>query len=240
VISEEQLESALAEQRSRGGLLGEILTARGWVTSLSLAAALARQRDSNDSGQHTPASRAEPAAQDASWKPLGTLLVERGFLSLVELRQALAEQQRRGGFLGQLLVERGWISAADLVLALAAQLGLDFDVKRAASHGVDGATILPADRPAALFQVFEGPEGARRLLETAETFLEATDFVFDQVLCCRQVDELQIVRIDAGRREVVWEHRPDQQTPTPQRDDLQEIFGYPVTEWQDSQTLYDR
>jgi len=100
-------------------------------------------------------------------------------------------------------------------LALAAQLGLDFDVKRAASHGVDGATILPADRPAALFQVFEGPEGARRLLETAETFLEATDFVFDQVLRSRQVDELQIVRVDAGRSEVVWEHRPDQQTPTP-------------------------
>jgi len=139
------------------------------------------------------------------------------------------------------LIKRGWISAADLVLALAAQLGLDFDVKRAATHGVvDEATILPADRPAAMFQVVEGPEGNQRLLETAETFLDATDFVFDQVLRRRQADELQIVRIDAGRRDVVWNYRTDEQTPTPQSDELREIFGYPVAEWQDSQTLYDR
>jgi len=43
VITEEQLSTALRVQREKGGMLGEILTARGWVTPLSIAAAVAKQ-----------------------------------------------------------------------------------------------------------------------------------------------------------------------------------------------------
>ena len=44
VISTDQLDAALKIQRAEGGMLGEILTARGWVTPLSIAAAIAKQK----------------------------------------------------------------------------------------------------------------------------------------------------------------------------------------------------
>ena len=67
VITSEQLDAALAVQRTQGGMLGEILTSRGWVTPLSIAAAVAKQK----------AEAAEETAPEArqrreGWKPLAT------------------------------------------------------------------------------------------------------------------------------------------------------------------------
>src|SRR5947209_10656002 len=162
VITQEQLDTALAVQRADGGLLGEILTSRGWVTPLSIAAAVAKQRaEDPDGAGEAPGSR---PGRSSSWKPLGTLLVEKGFIGDVQLKQALAVQRDEGGFLGEILVNRGWLAAADLVLGLAAQLGLDFDVKRAVDHREE-AVILPADRPAAHFEVLEEVAGQVQLLK---------------------------------------------------------------------------
>jgi hypothetical protein len=227
VISQEQLDAALAVQRSEGGMLGEILTARGWVTPLSIAAAIAKQKV-NRPDDAAPPSR---DGRGSSWKPLGTLLVEKGFISDVQLKQALALQGEGGGFLGEILVDKGWLSAADLVLALAAQLGLDFDVKRAASRDDEGA-IVPADRPAAHFEVLEDAPGDLRLLKTTETFMEATDFVFDDVLWQRDPGNLQIVRVDSGRREVVWSFSPGE-AAAHTRGDMLSVFGYAVGQWED-------
>src|SRR5438105_1098613 len=91
--------------------------------------------------------RDERPARSSNWKPLGTLLTDKGFITEVQLKQALAIQRDTGGFLGEILVEQGWLAAADLVLALAAQLGLDFDVRRA-TEDRDEASILPSERPA--------------------------------------------------------------------------------------------
>jgi hypothetical protein len=230
VITDEQLDAALSVQRTEGGMLGEILTSRGWVTSLSIAAALAKQR-----ADEPQASEAESRpARGSSWKPLGTLLVEKDFISDVQLKQALALQANEGGFIGEILVERGWLTAADLVLALAAQLGLDFDVKRAVEHG-DETVMVPADRPAAHFEVLEDAGDGAELLKTAETFMEATDFVFDDVLWQREPGNLQIIRVDAGRREVVWSFRPGE-AATHKREDMLSVFGYSVGKWQDKHT----
>jgi hypothetical protein len=227
VITDEQLEMALAVQRREGGMLGEILTSRGWVTSLSIAAALAKQRE----GEPAASEAESPAARGSNWKPLGTLLVEKDFISEVQLKQALAVQSNEGGFLGEILVERGWLAASDLVLALAAQLGLDFDVKRAVEQR-DETVIVPTDRPAAFFEVLEDAGEEAELLKSAETFMEATDFVFDEVLWQREPGNLQIIRVDAGRREVVWSFRPGE-AASHKREDMLSVFGYSVGQWQD-------
>jgi hypothetical protein len=227
VITEEQLQTALRIQRDSGGLLGEILTQRGWVTPLSIAAAVAKQK----AEEPAPAEQDRTRGRGESWKPLGTLLVQKGFISEVELKQALALQRDGGGFLGEILVDNGWLTASDLVLALAAQLGLDFDVKRAVTER-DEAVILPADRDPAHFDVFEQVGGEEQLIKTAGTFMEATDFVFDEVLWQREPGNLQIVRVDGGRREVVWSFRPGE-AATHSREDMLSVFGYAVGQWED-------
>jgi hypothetical protein len=226
VITGEQLESALKIQRAQGGMLGEILTSRGWVTPLSIAAAVAKQKASASGAGENAMGRG------TNWKPLGALLVERGFVTDVQLKQGLALQNDDGGFLGEILVEQGWLSAADLVLALAAQLGLDFDVKRAS--GQQRGAVVPMDRPAAHFEVLEEVSGEVVLLKSTETFMEATDFVFDDVLWQREPGSLQIIRVDSGRREVAWSFRPGENAAAAQSDhDLAKVFGYSVGNWED-------
>jgi hypothetical protein len=230
VISPEQLDTALAIQRQQGGMLGEILTSRGWVTPLSIAAAVARQK----AEAATVVPSASAPSRGSNWKPLGTLLVEKGMISDVQLKQALAVQNEEGGFLGEILVDKGWLTAADLVLALAAQLGLDFDVKRAAATTA-GAAILPSERLEAHFEVLEETGAEVSLLKTTETFMEATDFVFDEVLWQREPGNLQIVRVDNGRREIAWSFKPGEANH--QQDNvLASVFGYSVGNWQDRYT----
>src|SRR5262249_10640593 len=66
VISEEQLETALRVQRDQGGMLGEILTSRGWVTPLSIAAALAKQKAARTGADDEESDRPE---RGENWKP---------------------------------------------------------------------------------------------------------------------------------------------------------------------------
>jgi len=228
VITGEQLEAALKIQRAQGGKLGEILTSRGWVTPLSIAAAVAKQEAEVAAASGVAES---PAARGTNWKPLGTLLLERGFVTDVQLKQALALQNDGGGFLGEILVEQGWLSAADLVHALAAQLGLDFDVKR--MSGQERGAVLPLERAAAYFEVLEDVAGEVVLLKKTETFMEATDFVFDEVLWQREPGSLQIVRVDSGRREVAWSFRPGDNAAPQSDEDLAKVFGYSVGNWED-------
>ncbi len=58
---------------------------------------------------------------DASWRRLGEILVEKGFLDRYELECALAQQRLTGQLLGELLVAHGLVSVVDLVAALAVQ-----------------------------------------------------------------------------------------------------------------------
>jgi hypothetical protein len=209
-------------------MLGQILISRGWVTPLSIAAAVARQNAESASSNGDGSSR---PGRSSGWRPLGSLLVEKGFITDVQLKQALAVQREKGGFLGEILVDRGWLAASDLVLALAAQLGLDVDVKRAAQVN-DESAILPAEGPEAYFEVLESAGGDDQLLKSTVTFMEATDYVFDEVLWQREPGDLQIVRVDGGRREVAWSFRPgDAASHT--GDDMLSVFGYAVGQWED-------
>jgi hypothetical protein len=63
------------------------------------------------------------------WRALGGILVERGLITGLQLKAALAEQAETGGRLGEILFEHGLVSAVDLRDALAAQHGLDLRVE---------------------------------------------------------------------------------------------------------------
>jgi hypothetical protein len=58
------------------------------------------------------------------WRPLGELLVERGFVVSSELDAALAEQEQTGKKLGEILVARGAITGGQLTRVLVEQAGL--------------------------------------------------------------------------------------------------------------------
>jgi hypothetical protein len=234
VITQDRLEQALVIQRASGGLLGDILTSKGWVTPLSIAAALARQREVLEHRGHTPPQAAPGTARGERWRPLGHILVEKGFITEVELKQALAAQTEERGFIGEILVQRGWLTASDLVFGLAAQLGLDV----AAGTAGRGGTVLSSDRPPPHFEVIEAVEGESVVLKKATTFMEATDYVFDEVLWQREPGKLEIVRVDSNR-EIVWSFTPGE-APAVEGDDLLSIFGYPVTQWRGSKVLYEK
>ena len=89
-----------------------------------------------------------------------------------------------------------------------------------------------------VIQVLEGQNGEVALLKTADTFMEATDYVFDEVLWQRQPGDLQIIRVDGGRREIVWSHRPGEAAGH-EREDMMSVFGYAVGNWQDKHDRSD-
>lgn len=66
------------------------------------------------------------------WRPLGALLVDKGFLTVRELDAALEEQRRTRRLLGQILVGRSYLSSFSLSQTLAEQHGVDVRTRGAA------------------------------------------------------------------------------------------------------------
>jgi hypothetical protein len=82
------------------------------------------------------------ADRDAYWRPLGQLLVERGFLTADELQAALDEQERTGGLLGEILMRNGLLSRLSLAsnlheqaLSLEPESGFGSGLRRAPGSG---------------------------------------------------------------------------------------------------------
>jgi type IV pilus assembly protein PilB len=74
---------------------------------------------------------------------LGSLLINRGLLTLEQLKEAFQEQHLTGRRLGEVAIGHGWITSADLAQALADQFGLEY---------VDFSEIEPDHDAAALLQ----------------------------------------------------------------------------------------
>ena len=122
LVDEADLEEALAVQATTGRRLGEILVARGALTAPELIGVLAEQYGLDVRvGALAGAGFAEPG----EWKPLGRILVERGSLGREALRVAVDEQRRTGRRLGSILVDGGHVSPVELVEALVQQHGLE-------------------------------------------------------------------------------------------------------------------
>ena len=64
-----------------------------------------------------------------TWRPLGTLLVEKGLLTERELDDALTEQKRSGRLVGQILVHSGALSPFALAQALTEQHGVELQTE---------------------------------------------------------------------------------------------------------------
>ena len=135
VITQQQLELALEEQRASGERLGEILVARFGVARLDVASVLAEQWAEYErlSAQEQPQARpalhlaaAEPEPESprespAGKRPIGEIFVERGFITENQLQDALELQRQTGKRLGEILVSTGRLSRLDLASALADQ-----------------------------------------------------------------------------------------------------------------------
>ncbi len=198
-ITPEQLQHILAVQRHDGRLLGEIVIDRGLVSPLALAAALSQQK------RQLGIAKVPAPVRPPSWKPLGRLLVDRHRITEVQLRQALADQQVVGGFLGGILIERGWITPAELVSALAEQLS-------------------PTEE-CGHFYVREHVSDEIRTLHATASFIDASDYVFEQVLVDREPERLEIVRGSGQGAEVVWSFQREERRQVSSTD-LLNIFRF--------------
>lgn len=118
LLSESQIRVALEIQRETGQQLGQILVDRFGVSRAELASVVAEQWA--DIGRSTP--RGADAAANESWRRLGEIFVERGFVTPEQLEQALARQRETGERVGEALVAQGSISKFELAGALAEQM----------------------------------------------------------------------------------------------------------------------
>jgi hypothetical protein len=212
LIREDELESALFEQRRSGRRLGEILVDRGAVSAIQLLDVLAEQYGvALETVEATPA---EP--EPGEWLPLGRLLVARGELSQSRLDQALTTQRETGRRLGDILVGDHGVT----MLALAAALG--------AQHGIaPGRTSASGSlSPQADDSIYEVVLPGRPALFRTDSFLEATDFAFEY----REAEEpsaLEILRVLGDRAERVWEYQADAEG----LQDLVELYGFQPHNW---------
>ena len=116
LLSESQIRVALEIQRETGQQLGQILVERFGVSRHELASVVAEQwAEFGRSGADT-----DPASNE-SWRRLGDIFVERGFVTPEQLEQALARQRETGERVGEALVAQGSISKFELAGALAEQ-----------------------------------------------------------------------------------------------------------------------
>ena len=243
LVSAADLETALSEQRRTGRLLGQILVASGSVTGVSLAQALARQHGVElrpaDGDELEPAVSPEPLEQAGlppqSWRPLGRLLVESGFVTSIALRGALTEQEKRPDRrLGEILVDRGHLSGQALAFALAEQHGVDLDEGEMLVADVAPAVMAStSDQP--MYQVWDvvyEPVYQRvSVLYETTNFLEAADYACDFV-DRQQPDGLEIQRVEGGDTETVWTHSQKRADATATASkSLVETFGFDPTRW---------
>src|SRR5438046_2935411 len=131
LLSQDELERALVEQRRTGRKLGQILVGQGSMTGTELARALAKQHGvelRSRSAEEEWGAEFTLARAEGPWRPLGTVLLDADLVTEDELEEALAEkrvhQDRR---LGAILVRLGHISGVTLALALAEQHGIQLD-----------------------------------------------------------------------------------------------------------------
>ena len=229
LLTENQLQWALAEQRRTGRLVGEILVESGTISAFALARMLTEQHGIEI---QRPKPEPEPEAAPAAWRPLGKLLVEDGFLTKDQLKQALLRQQESRGRrkLGEILVAEGFLSGVDLARALVKQNGVTLEQ----SDELE-TVVRPVVNEQSVYQVFEityEPHyKAHEVLYESASFLEAVDFAAEHIEDA-DPEGLEIQRTNGGTRETVWSYSDTRAAAAAaSRRGLTQTFGFDPTLW---------
>jgi hypothetical protein len=243
LLSREELERALSEQRRTGQKLGQIIVDQGAMSGTTLAKALAKQHgielrnrlEELDDDEPGPVGTATVTiGQVGGWRPLGKVLLDRGLVGEYELDEALAEkrahQDRR---LGAILVRLGHISGAALALALAEQHGIVVETE-GFEDKVETITVpVPAGHPTyeVIAVVFPGERRERSVLYAGPNFLDAADYA------CEYIDReeppaIEIQRTDAEGCETVWTYSKERAVAQASTEkNLVEMFGFDPARW---------
>jgi hypothetical protein len=232
LLTPEELERALTEQRETGKLLGEILVEHGSMSGAALAQALARQHGvvlEREDLEDEPVAATTPATK--KWRPLGTVLVDSGLVAELDLQDALAEkhkhQDRR---LGEILIERGHLSRAGLASALVEQHGVSIEVQRPEIELSLTSTVTQTTYRVCLVG-YKGKQEQRTAVYESPNLLDAADFA------CEYVDReqpvaLEIDRLDTDGSETVWTYSRDRaEAEAASSKPLVETFGFDPTRW---------
>ena len=234
LLTEDELEQALAEQATTGRLLGQIIVNNGYLSAFSLARVLSDQHGVQLSPrEEAPAPlTAVPSEPQQGWQPLGNLLVDLEFLTESQLDRALAAQREEGGRLGEILVTRGLLSGGELAQALAEQHGVELGAQDEAELQTVVRSITPEEPVYRVFEVIFEPGYQRRTeLFGSANFLEAADYAFEFV------DEhdpaaLEIHRTHGAAQETVWNYSATRAAAVnANRKDLAQTFGFDPTIW---------
>lgn len=118
-----QLLEALETQKRQKKLLGEILIALGFTTREKLDGALARQYGSK----------------------LGEILIHKGLITFDQLQAAFEEQRNSFKTLGEILVDKGYVAEADLMEGLSAQYRMPYVKLSDYDINPDAITKVPMD-----------------------------------------------------------------------------------------------
>jgi hypothetical protein len=233
LLTEEELEQALAEQAKTGRLLGQIIVNNGYLSAFSLTRVLSEQH-----GVHLEASRQTEVAQlpepplEKAWRPLGKVLVELEFLTESQLERALAMQRDEGGKLGEVLVSRGLLSGAELAQALAEQHGVELDAQDEAQLQTVVRGTKTEEPLYKLYEVIFEPGYQRRTeLFESSNFLEAADYAFEFVES-NDPSALEIHRTLGAAAETVWTYDAKRASAAnADRTELVETFGFDPMRW---------
>lgn len=230
LLTEKELDAALAEQRRTGRLVGQILVESGSLSAFALTQALTEQHGVQLQTETELGANARP---QASWRPLGRLLVEEGYVTKAELRKALRAQRESGGrrLLGEILVAEGFLSGITLARALAEQNGFELEPDRD-----DVQTVLSsAGADEVTYQVcevgYDPRYQARGVIYESASFLEAVDFAAEYV---EEVDPdgIDIQRVGSDSRETVWTYSDSRAAAAAAaKRGLAETFGFDPTLW---------
>jgi type IV pilus assembly protein PilB len=79
------------------------------------------------------------------WQHLGSLLINRGLLTVDQVKQAFEEQTLTGRRLGEIVVGHNWVSSSDLSKALADQAGLEYVNLSETELDLEAAMLLQKD-----------------------------------------------------------------------------------------------
>ena len=239
LLTNAELEAALAEQKRSGRLVGEILVESGVLSAFSLTRALTEQHGVEL--QTGPEELGGTGAQSPTvWRPLGKLLVEQGYLSKLELRRALEQQRASKGrrLLGEILVAEGYLSGIALARALGEQNGIALEE----DGELEVETVVKTAEPGqVVFQVFEVSYAPsykpHEVIYESPSFMEAVDFAAEFIEDVSP-DGVEIQRSEGAARETVWTYSDSRAAATARsRKDLAETFGFDPTLWGSAATV---